>query len=197
MEGNSDDPVIVGKRIKRVKNYLITLMVSQGAPMFLGGDELLRTQLGNNNAYCQDNEVSWYNWSYNTHSDEIGTFLKRLIHIRKTTPCLRRKKFFSGDIIAETGTKDVHWFTPEGKAVSYSEWTDPGFKAFSTFISGLDAASQPEKAISPDIYLLFNAGKQSVEFTIPDSLESEWEMAINSFDSLESFPRKFSGRGIT
>ncbi len=194
IEGSSYDPVVVGKRIKRVKNYLITLFVSQGAPMLLGGDELLRTQLGNNNAYCQDNEVSWYNWAYNMQSDEIGSFLKRLIHIRKTTPCLRRKEFFSGGIIAETGTKDVHWFNPSGKAVSYSEWTDPGFKAFSTFISGLDAESQPDKAISPDIFLLFNAGKQSAEFIIPDSLESEWEMAINSFDTLESIPRKFSGR---
>jgi glycogen operon protein len=182
--------------MKRIKNLLTTLMVSQGAPMILGGDEILRTQRGNNNAYCQDNEISWYNWQYRREAEEIRSFLKRLISLRTSTPCLRRKEFFSGDVIAETGTKDVHWFNPDGKAVSFSEWTDPNFKAISVYISGLDSESQPDKAVSPDILMFFNAGKKGVYFTIPDSLDQKWEMVINSFDVLESLPRKFDEDGI-
>lgn len=197
VEGETDDPDIIRKRIKRIKNLLTTLMVSQGAPMVLGGDEILRTQKGNNNAYCQDNEISWYNWSYSSNKEEIKAFLKRLISLRTSTPCLRRKEFFSGDIIAETGTKDVHWFNPGGNAVGYSEWTDPNFKALSVYISGLDSESQPDKAVSPSILLFFNAGKNSVDFSISETLQDSWEMIINSFDPLESMPRKFTDRRIT
>ena len=196
VEGETSEPEIMRLRMKRIKNLLTTLMVSQGAPMILGGDEILRTQRGNNNAYCQDNEISWYSWQYRREAEEIRSFLKRLISLRTSTPCLRRKEFFSGDVIAETGTKDVHWFNPDGKAVSFSEWTDPNFKAISVYISGLDSESQPDKAVSPDILMFFNAGKKGVYFTIPDSLDQKWEMVINSFDVLESLPRKFDEDGI-
>ena len=196
VEGETSDPEIMRLRIKRIKNLLTTLMVSQGAPMILGGDEILRTQRGNNNAYCQDNEISWYNWQYRSKSQEIRSFLKRLISLRTSTPCLRRKEFFSGDVIAETGTKDVHWFNPDGRAVSFSEWTDPNFKAISVYISGLDSEDQPDNALSPDVLLFFNASKNEVYFKIPDSLDRKWEMVINSFDVLESLPRKFDESGL-
>ncbi|MGC8516065.1 MAG: glycogen debranching protein GlgX [Thermoplasmata archaeon] len=197
VEGETVDPEITMKRIKRIKNLLTTLMVSQGAPMILGGDEILRTQRGNNNAYCQDNEVSWYNWRYKGNAEEMMSFLKRLISLRTTTPCLRRKEFFSGDVIAETGTKDVHWFNSSGNAVGYSEWTDPNFKAFSVYISGLDSESHPDKAVSPSIHLFFNASRNSVVFSISDEVEDRWEMIINSFDPLDSLPRKFDDKHIT
>ncbi len=197
VEGETGDPEITRKRIKRIKNLLTTLMVSQGAPMILGGDEILRTQKGNNNAYCQDNEVNWYNWSNKGNAEEIRSFLKRLISLRMTTPCLRRKEFFSGDIIAETGTKDVHWFNPSGKVVGYSEWTDPNFKALSVYISGLDSESHPDKAVSPSILLFFNASKNWVDFSISEAIQDKWEMIINSFGALDSLPRKFGDRRIT
>ena len=197
VEGQTDDPEIINKRIRRIKNLLTTLMVSQGAPMILGGDEILRTQRGNNNAYCQDNEISWYNWSLDSNAEHIKSFMKRLIALRATTPCLRRKEFFSGDVIAETGTKDVHWFNPTGKAVSYSEWTDPGFKALSVYISGMDSESNPDKAVSPSILLFFNASSNTVDFSISDSITDEWEMIVNSFDSLETFPVKFANKRIS
>ena len=197
VEGETGDPEITRKRIKRIKNLLTTLMVSQGAPMILGGDEILRTQKGNNNAYCQDNEVNWYNWSNKGNAEEIRSFLKRLISLRMTTPCLRRKEFFSGDIIAETGTKDVHWFNPSGKVVGYSEWTDPNFKALSVYISGLDSESHPDKAVSPSILLFFNASKNWVDFSISEAIQDKWEMIINSFDALDSLSRKFGDRRIT
>ncbi len=197
VEGETSDPEITWKRIKRIKNLLTTLMVSQGAPMILGGDEILRTQKGNNNAYCQDNEVNWYNWSNKENAEEIRSFLKRLISLRMTTPCLRRKEFFSGDIIAETGTKDVHWFNPSGKVVGYSEWTDPNFKALSVYISGLDSESHPDKAVSPSILLFFNASKNWVDFSISEAIQDKWEMIINSFGALDSLPRKFGDRRIT
>ncbi len=197
VEGETGDPEITRKRIKRIKNLLTTLMVSQGAPMILGGDEILRTQKGNNNAYCQDSELNWYNWSNKGNAEEIRSFLKRLISLRMTTPCLRRKEFFSGDIIAETGTKDVHWFNPSGKVVGYSEWTDPNFKALSVYISGLDSESHPDKAVSPSILLFFNASKNWVDFSISEAIQDKWEMIINSFDALDSLPRKFGDRRIT
>ncbi len=197
VEGETGDPEITRKRIKRIKNLLTTLMVSQGAPMILGGDEILRTQKGNNNAYCQDSELNWYNWSIKGNAEEIRSFLKRLISLRMTTPCLRRKEFFSGDIIAETGTKDVHWFNPSGKVVGYSEWTDPNFKALSVYISGLDSESHPDKAVSPSILLFFNASKNWVDFSISEAIQDKWEMIINSFDALDSLSRKFGDRRIT
>ncbi|MCL4452110.1 MAG: glycogen debranching protein GlgX [Candidatus Thermoplasmatota archaeon] len=197
VEGQTDNPEIINKRIRRIKNLLTTLMVSQGAPMILGGDEILRTQRGNNNAYCQDNEISWYNWSLNGSSEHIRSFMKMLIALRATTPCLRRKEFFSGDVIAETGTKDVHWFNPAGKAVSHSEWTNPSFKALSVYISGMDSESNPDKAVSPSILLFFNAGKNTVDFSISDSITDEWEMVVNSFDALETFPVKFAEKRIS
>ena len=197
VEGETGDPEITRKRIKRIKNLLTTLMVSQGAPMILGGDEILRTQKGNNNAYCQDSELNWYNWSIKGNAEEIRSFLKRLISLRMTTPCLRRKEFFSGDIIAETGTKDVHWFNPSGKVVGYSEWTDPNFKALSVYISGLDSESHPDKAVSPSILLFFNASKNWVDFSISEAIQDKWEMIINSFGALDSLPRKFGDRRIT
>ena len=197
VEGETGDPEITWKRIKRIKNLLTTLMVSQGAPMILGGDEILRTQKGNNNAYCQDSELNWYNWSNKGNAEEIRSFLKRLISLRMTTPCLRRKEFFSGDIIAETGTKDVHWFNPSGKVVGYSEWTDPNFKALSVYISGLDSESHPDKAVSPSILLFFNASKNWVDFSISEAIQDKWEMIINSFGALDSLPRKFGDRRIT
>ena len=110
VEGPTDDPKVDNLRRKQRRNFLTTLFLSQGVPMLLGGDEFGRTQQGNNNAYCQDNEISWFNWARNEEQNRLFEFTRRLIHLRKEHPVFRRPKFFQGRRIRGSEIKDVMWF---------------------------------------------------------------------------------------
>src|SRR5213075_765326 len=118
VEGPTDDPDIVALRERQKRNFLATLFFSQGVPMLCGGDELGRTQGGNNNAYCQDNQTSWYDWELDEPRQALLAFTRRLIELRQRHPNLRRRKFFLGRPIRGSDVKDITWFTPDGEEMT-------------------------------------------------------------------------------
>jgi isoamylase len=147
VEGPSQDPGVEDMRNRMIKNFLLTLFVSRGVPMLLGGDEFRRTQRGNNNAYCQDNEVSWFDWSLLEKHRDIQRFTRGMIGFRRAHPVLRRENFYT--------EADIKWFAPNGAT---PEWAGQGQKSFACLILG-----QTE----PDLFLLFNADASPVDFSIP------------------------------
>jgi glycogen operon protein len=147
VEGPSQDAAVEGTRKRLIKNFLLTLFISRGVPMLLGGDEFRRTQRGNNNAYCQDNEVSWFDWSLLEEHKEIHRFTRGMIAFRRAHPVLRKENFYTDD--------DIKWFAPSGRSAN---WEDRQQKSFACFILG-----QAE----PDLFLLFNADTSPVDFFIP------------------------------
>jgi glycogen operon protein len=162
VEGETDDPAISAIRTRQVKNFLATLMLSQGVPMLLGGDEFRRTQKGNNNAYCQNNEISWYNWEFlNTHGETVR-FTRELISFRKRHSCLRRTHFFSGQDTNCNGLPDVSW---HGVAIDQPDWNSKS-KALACLIDGSYPEVGKEDADN-DLYLIFNAFKKSLSFSLP------------------------------
>jgi glycogen operon protein len=161
VEGPSDDPVVEGMRNRMIKTFLLTLFVSRGVPMLLGGDEFRRSQRGNNNAYCQDNEMSWFDWRLLEKHKEIHRFTRGMIAFRRAHPVLRREVFYTD--------ADIKWLAPNGAA---PDWMDEGQKAFACLIAG-----QTE----PHLFLMFNSDTDSVDFAIP-SLSSNkiWRLAADT-----------------
>jgi isoamylase len=169
-EGPSDDPEVNALRAKQTKNFLLTLFLSQGIPMLLAGDEMGRTQGGNNNAYCQDNEISWVDWS--SPDEELLEFTRRLLRFRKTHPVFRRRQWFLGRAIRGGSVIDIGWFRPDGEPMSDDDW-DVGFaKSVGVFLNG-DAIPTPsrlgEKIVDDTFYLIFNAHHEGVTFVLPDA----------------------------
>jgi isoamylase len=161
VEGQSQDPGVECMRNRLIKNFLLTLFISRGVPMLLGGDEFRRTQLGNNNAYCQDNEVSWFDWSLLEKHEEIYRFTRGMIAFRRAHPVLRRENFYTD--------ADIKWFAPNGDP---PEWVDQRQKSFACLILG-----QTE----PDLFLLFNADNRSVDFSLPASPAGKiWRLAVDT-----------------
>jgi len=170
VEGPTDDPAVIGLRQRQTRNFLTTLLLSQGVPMLLAGDELGRTQRGNNNAYCQDNEISWVAWP--AEDQALLAFVTGLIRMRADHPVFRRRRFFRGRAVRGAGDHigDIAWFTPAGEAMTDDDW-DAGFaKSLTVFLNG-DAIAEPDKRgerIHDDSFLLmFNASEQDMEFVIP------------------------------
>jgi isoamylase len=161
VEGPSEDAAVEGMRSRLIKNFLLTLFVSRGVPMLLGGDEFRRTQRGNNNAYCQDNEVSWFDWSLLEKHKEIHRFTRGMIAFRRAHPVLRKEDFYTDT--------DIKWFAPNGAA---PQWADQWQKSFACLIMG-----QTE----PDLFLLFNADTRSVDFYVPALPAGKiWRLAVDT-----------------
>lgn len=161
VEGPSDDPAVEGMRNRLIKNFILSLFISRGVPMLLGGDEFRRTQRGNNNAYCQDNEVSWFDWSLLEKHREIHRFTRGMISFRHAHPVLRKENFYKDE--------DIKWFAPNGAAPN---WADQWQKSFACLILG-----QTE----PDLFLLFNADTKSVDFSIPGLPAGKiWRLAVDT-----------------
>ncbi len=161
VEGPSQDPDVERMRSRLIKNFLLTLFISRGVPMLLGGDECRRTQRGNNNAYCQDNEVSWFDWDLLEKHKEIQRFTRGMIAFRRAHPVLRKETFYAD--------ADIKWFAPNGAPPN---WTDPQQKSIACLIPGLT---------EPDLFLLFNADKKSVEFSIPSLPAGKiWRLAVDT-----------------
>jgi glycogen operon protein len=137
VEGPTADPAILALREQQKRNMLATLFLSQGTPMMLGGDELGRTQQGNNNAYCQDNEISWFDWQGVTDKDrQLAAFVSRLIGLRKAHPVLHRSRFLHGTDLSENGVKDITWVSPEGGEMTLDEWQDQRARSFGLMLNG-------------------------------------------------------------
>ncbi|MET8140637.1 glycogen debranching protein GlgX [Sphaerisporangium sp. NPDC005288] len=168
-EGPVEDPAIVRLRRRQRRNLLTTLFVSQGVPMLLHGDEIGRTQLGNNNAYCQDNEVSWVDWSLLRSEPELLDFVRALATFRKRHPVFRRRRFFLGRV-PEGDVRDIVWLTPSGKEMTSGDWHSGFGKAMAVFLNG-EAISEPGprgERISDDSFLLLvNAHHENITFALP------------------------------
>jgi len=176
-EGETDDPSIRGLRARQQRNFLLTMLVSQGVPMLLGGDEFGRTQHGNNNAWCQDNELSWFDWE--AMDDELLEFTRRAIRLRQEHPVFRRTRFLEG-----TGTHlpDVWWMRPDGRRMGRREWEDAGVRAIGVFLNGDELATQNDRGepLHDDSFLLlFNAHFEEIQFRFPARrFGTHWELEL-------------------
>ncbi|MGZ6858684.1 MAG: glycogen debranching protein GlgX [Blastococcus sp.] len=183
-EGPTADVEINELRAQQIRNVLATLLVSQGVPMLLHGDELGRTQGGNNNAYCQDNEISWIDWS--AADESLLRFAARLVRLRRDHPVFRRRKFFEGRPIRETHLEDIAWFTPDGVPMSQGDWTVGYAKSLMIFLNGAgipELDQWGERTVDDSFLLCFNGHEGYLPFTIPESLESRiWTVLLDTAD---------------
>jgi isoamylase len=170
VEGETDDPEVNALRARQQRNFLVTLFLSQGVPMLLGGDEISRTQDGNNNAWCQDNEISWYEWGLRPGQGELYDFTRRLIDLRRRHRVFRREKFLAGREQWGSGLPDVWWFRPDGRRMTQKDWQNHDAHVVGVFLNGAEIADRtPEgRPISDDSFLLlFNGHYEDVTFTLP------------------------------
>ncbi len=169
-EGPTDEPEVGALRTRQQRNFLATLLLSQGVPMLLAGDEFGRTQHGNNNAYCQDNEISWVDWSLAESEREVLEFARRLVRLRKENQVFRRRRWFEGVTLHGKGVSDIGWFTPQGQEMTDEEWGQGFVKSFAVFLNG-GAIRSPdlrgEAVHSASFCLLFNAHSEAVAFQLP------------------------------
>ncbi|MBO3748145.1 glycogen debranching protein GlgX [Streptosporangiaceae bacterium NEAU-GS5] len=184
-EGPVEDPAIVRLRQRQRRNFLATLFVSQGVPMMTAGDEIGRTQMGNNNAYCQDNELSWIDWSLVKTETELLQFVRVLAKFRRDHPVFRRRRFFSGHTDKD-GTRDIVWLTPAGKEMADSDWHTGYAKSLAVYVNG-DAISEPgprgEKIYDDSFLLLINAHHENLTFTLPGpGFAPNWVPVLDTTD---------------
>ena len=170
VEGPTDDPEVVKLRGRQQRNFLATLFVSQGVPMLLAGDEAGRTQQGNNNAYCQDNEISWVDWGLDQRRKDLLEFTMSAISLFKRHPVLRRRHFFQGRKIRGSEVKDLTWFRPDGKEMTEEDWDNPATRCIGLRMAGdaIDETDGQGNAITDDTLLaLLNAHDKAVQFVLP------------------------------
>jgi len=188
VEGPTKDPKINALRERQRRNFLTTLLISQGVPMLLGGDEFGRTQNGNNNAYCQDNEISWLNWEKRDEKQNaLFQFTRRLIELRHQHPVFRRPKFFQGRRIRGSEIKDVMWFNPGGNEMSEEDWSSHSVRCLGMMLSGdtIDVLNFQGEPIRDDTFLfLINAHYETISFLLPGQEHIEWQLLIDT--SIES-----------
>ena len=176
VEGETDDDEINAIRTQQIKNFLTTLMLSQGVPMLLGGDEFRRTQRGNNNAYCQNNEISWYNWKFLQEHEEIFRFTKEIISFRRRHPCLRRTRFFNGKDNDQNGIPDISWYST---VLKQPDWSKDD-KSLACLIDGSYLETDADQDDN-DLYLIFNATEKSLTFYLPNLPSGrKWWRAIDT-----------------
>ncbi|MGQ0601005.1 MAG: glycogen debranching protein GlgX [Anaerolineales bacterium] len=185
VEGPSDDPEITQLRARQQRNLLASLLLSQGVPMLLGGDELGRTQQGNNNAYCQDNVISWFDWE--NVDAALLAFTQRLIQLRRAHPVFRQRRWFRGRAVRGLGFRDIDWFTPEGEEMAEPNWINGSTKALAVFLNGHGIRGLDEKGqrlTDQSFYLLFNAHHSSLTFTLPASdWLLRWEKVLDTSEA--------------
>jgi len=195
VEGPTDDPKINMLRRRQRRNFLTTLLLSQGVPMLLGGDEFGRSQNGNNNAYCQDNEISWINWQRDEKQNQLLEFTKKLIHLRKDHPVFRRPKFFQGRRIRGSEIKDVMWFNPGGNEMSDEEWSSPFVRCLGMLLSGdtADVVNFEGEPIRDDTFLLLiNSHFEPIQFVLPGQEHLGWELFLDTTNE-DGFLREARG----
>jgi len=184
-EGETDDEGVNKLRRRQLRNFLATLFLSQGVPMLCAGDEYGRTQKGNNNAYCQDNELSWLDWDRTEEQKNLFEFTCRLVHMRRDHQVLRRPKFFQGRKIRGTNVKDITWFNPGGSEMTDDEWTSNFVKCVGVICNGLniDVLDFKGNVICDDTYLLlFNAHYEPHQFVLPGPTDIRWKKVIDTAD---------------
>jgi isoamylase len=198
VEGPTEDPNIQALRAKQKRNLLATLLLSQGVPMLYGGDAIGHTQMGNNNAYCQDNPISWLNWNLQPQDRDLLAFVQRMINLRKRHPVFRRRRFFQGRPIKGANIKDVLWLNPIGNEISEDEWHDGSLHCLGMFLSGqgLDETDERGRKLGDENFLvLLNAYHEDVQFTLPSFrpgtrwtawMDTSREAGLRSVDTYDS-----------
>ncbi len=182
-EGETDDPEILALRHRLRRNFLTTLFLSQGVPMMLSGDERGRTQKGNNNAYCQDNELAWLHWTDET-DPKLLDFTRQLIYFRRQHPVFRRRKWFQGQAIHGHHIHDLGWYNPDGEEVTEEQWLEGLSKEIAVFLNGEEIPArgkEGERVMDDSFLLLFNAHHEPVEFMLPVGLRNRpWTVVIDT-----------------
>ncbi|MCX4547403.1 MULTISPECIES: glycogen debranching protein GlgX [unclassified Streptomyces] len=191
-EGASDDLAVLELRERQMRNFVATLLLSQGVPMLSHGDEFARTQRGNNNAYCQDSELAWVHWPdpEQVRSEDGGrssllAFTRAMVALRREHPVFRRRRFFHGRPVEGThdDLSDIAWFTPEGEEMVQRDWQAAHAKALSVFLNG-NAISEPgtrgERITDDSFLLMFNASADEIEFVVPVSHGRQWEVVVDT-----------------
>ena len=184
VEGETDDPEVHLLRERQKRNFLATLALSQGVPMLLGGDEMGRTQRGNNNAYCQDNEISWFDWSLREENLSLLGWTRRLMQLRASHPVFRRRIWFQGRAIYGSEVTDIVWFDPAGTPMSEEQWNEGFAKSVGLFLNGDELGMRDRRGqpITDDSFLLFfNASAESVGFCLPvGDYGDEWATVVDT-----------------
>jgi glycogen operon protein len=197
VEGPTEDPQINSLRERQRRNFLTALFLSQGVPMLTGGDEWGRTQNGNNNAYCQDNQISWFDWTRDEKQNQFLEFTRKLIQLRKDHPVFRRPKFLKGRRIPGSEIRDVMWFNPGGNMMSEDEWASPFVRCLGMLLSGdtSDILTFEGEPVHDDTFLLLiNAHYEPIPFVLPGQENLEWQLILDTMDAAGFLaePRKFA-----
>jgi isoamylase len=181
-EGPTDDPSIIEQRERQKRNFLATLLLSQGTPMILAGDEFGRTQQGNNNAYCQDNNISWVHWQLDERGAALICFVERLTHLRREYAVLRQSRFLTAEWNAELGIKASTWLTPCGDEMTPEHWRDPQTKCFGLLLDGRAQPSGiPRRGSEATLLLVVNAHHDVVAFDLPEVVGGrDWRRLVDT-----------------
>ena len=198
-EGPTEDPAILALRSRQMRNFLATLLLSQGITMLQAGDEIARTQRGNNNAYCQDNEISWINWNLDRSSEELLEFTRYLVRLNQQHPGLRRRTFFQGRQILGSEAKDVTWFRPDGQEMAGADWTPKTAAAFGLRLGG-DAIAEVDRrgrpVVDDTLLILLNPTWKPVPFVLPvQSGANRWEVLLDTWEALPPSRRRSAKGG--
>ena len=186
VEGETDDPEVRALRLRQQRNLMATLLLSQGVPMIAHGDEIGRTQKGNNNVYCQDNELAWMDWKLTPESVELLAFTQHVVALRQQHPVFRRRRFFQGDAShgGESALGDIAWFTPSGEHMGETDWRNGFARSVSVFLNG-SAIPEPgprgERIIDDSFLLLLNGHHEPLAFTLPgDVYGKSWDVVFDT-----------------
>ncbi len=189
VEGETDDPGVNRVRRRQIRNMLATLLLSTGVPMLVAGDEMGRTQRGNNNAYCQDNEISWVDWDLKPEWRSLLDFARRVVHLRRRHPVLRQSVFFTGEPVWPDGLQDIAWFTPQGRQMAQEDWFAPA-RTLGMYLSGRDIRQRGphgERVVDDSFLLIVHADPDHVPFTLPGApWAQEYELVLDT--SLDDDP---------
>jgi len=184
VEGDTDDVQVHALRAQRSRNFIATLLLSQGVPMLTAGDEIGRTQGGNNNAYCQDNEMSWVNWNLTPENRRLLEFVRRLLQLRREHPVFRRRRYFQGGPVRGSGIKDIVWLKPDGGEMTDAEWQHEFARSLGVLLTGEGITETDERGrpiADRNFLVLFNAHHEEVAFTLPNhAVGLRWLMVLDT-----------------
>jgi isoamylase len=197
VEGSTDDTNVIHLRERQKRNFLAALLLSEGVPMLCGGDEIGRSQKGNNNAYCQDNDVSWYDWNLDENKEELLGFVRLLVRVRCGHPALRRRRFFQGRPIRGTDVKDIMWLRPDGQEMSDEDWNASLARCMGVFLAGaipgeVDRDGNP--LVDSSLIILLNSSPDSIRFTLPES-KAKWEVEVDTAAPVGNTERRTADSG--
>jgi glycogen operon protein len=181
VEGETDDPVVIALRNRQRRNLITTVLLSQGCPMLLSGDEMGQTQGGNNNAYCQDNEISWLDWDH--VDEEMLTFTRRVIELRANYAVLRRQRFFHGQVGRGARRKDIAWFRRDGEEMRDEHWGNDQRQSLGALLNGElipDRGTRGERITGDSLLLLFHSAHEDTLWQLPSGWGEEWEVILDT-----------------